>query len=113
MIDDIPSAIGPRRPSSAAATLVLAIGTGGMSPTIEARSERLQHEFGAGWAEFLRVVGEVRWETLPALPDFAERAQRWHDAFDLDEAAELAREGRSEELRTRLRSRLLGEVKAS
>jgi hypothetical protein len=58
-------------------------------------------------------VGEARRETLPALPDFAERAQRWHDALDLDEAAELVREGRGEELRTRLRERLLGEVKAS
>jgi hypothetical protein len=58
-------------------------------------------------------VGEVRLKTLSALPDFAERAQRWHDALDLDEAAELVREGRGEELRTRLRERLLGEVRTS
>jgi precorrin-2 dehydrogenase/sirohydrochlorin ferrochelatase len=75
--------------------------------------ERLQGEFGPEWPEVLRVVGEVRRETLPALPDIAERARRWRRALDLDEAAELVRDGRSEELRTRLRERLLGEVRAS
>ena len=56
---------------------------------------------------WVRFAGE-----LPTLPEFAERAQRWHDALDLDEAAELVREGRGVELRTRLRERLLGEVRA-
>ncbi len=94
--------------------LVLAIGTGGVSPAVARLiRERLQEEFGAEWGELLRVVGEVRRETLPALPDFAVRARRWHDALDLDEAAELVHQGRGEELHTRLRSRLLGEVNAS
>ena len=53
------------------------------------------------------VLRAVREETMPSLPDFATRAQRWSDALDLDEAARLVREGRSEELASRLRTRLL------
>ena len=94
--------------------LVLAIGTGGVSPAVARLvRERLQEEFGAEWAELLRVVGEVRRDTLPALPDLAERARRWRDALDLQEAAELIREGRGEELRVRLRDRLLDGVRAT
>ncbi len=93
---------------------MIAIGTGGVSPAVARLvRERLQEGFGAEWAEVLRVVGEVRRETLQAVPDLAERARRWQDALDLDEAAELVREGRSEELRARLRTRLLDEVQAS
>jgi siroheme synthase (precorrin-2 oxidase/ferrochelatase) len=93
---------------------VLAIGTGGVSPAVARLvRERLEEEFGAEWAEILRIVGGVRSETLPALPDFAVRARRWHEALDLEEAAELVRDGRGEELRERLRARLLDEVKAS
>jgi precorrin-2 dehydrogenase/sirohydrochlorin ferrochelatase len=114
VLDDIPQCDWAAPAVVRRGDLVLAIGTGGMSPTIARLvRERLQHGFGAEWAEVLRIVGEVRRETLPALPDFAERAQRWHDALDLDEAAELVREGRGEELRARLRERLLGEVKTS
>ena len=114
VIDDIPMCDWAAPAVVRRGDLVLAIGTGGASPTIARLvRERLQAEFGAAWAEVLAIVGEVRRETLPALPDFAERAARWHDALDLDEAADLVRHGRSEELRTRLRERLLGEVSAS
>jgi siroheme synthase-like protein len=90
--------------------LVLAIGTGGVSPAI-ARSvrERLEAAFGPEWAEVVRVVGEVREETSAALPVFAERAMRWRAALDPEEAVELVRQGREEELRSRLRGRLLEE----
>jgi precorrin-2 dehydrogenase/sirohydrochlorin ferrochelatase len=114
VIDDISSCDWAAPAVVRRGDLVLAIGTGGMSPTVaKLVRERLQYEFGAEWAEVLRVAGEVRRETLPELPDFAVRARRWHEAFDLDEAVELVRQGRSEELRTRLRSRLLNEVRAS
>jgi siroheme synthase-like protein len=94
--------------------LVLAIGTGGVSPAVARLvRERLQQEFGTEWADILRVVGEVRRETLPALPDLAERARRWREALDLDEAGQLVREGRGDELHARLRARLLDEVAAS
>ena len=114
MIDDIPHCDWAAPAVVRRGDLILAIGTGGASPSIARLiRERFQHGFGAEWAEVLEVVGEVRRETLPALPDFAERAARWHDALDLDEAAGLVREGRGEELRTRLRERLLGGVTAS
>jgi siroheme synthase-like protein len=90
--------------------LVLAVGTGGVSPAVARLvRERLEAAFGPEWAEVLRVVGEVRDETIEALPVFAERARRWREALDLDEAAALVRTGRSGELRSRLRERLLGE----
>jgi precorrin-2 dehydrogenase / sirohydrochlorin ferrochelatase len=113
VIDDIPQCDWAAPAVVRRGDLVLAIGTGGTSPTVARLvRERLQRELGPEWSEVLRVVGEVRRETLSALPDFAERAQRWHDSLDLDEAAELVREGRGEELRTRLRERLFGEVRA-
>jgi siroheme synthase-like protein len=114
LLDDIPQCDWAAPAVVRRGDLVLAIGTGGVSPAVARLvRERLQVEFGTGWAEILRIVGEVRRDTLPALPDFAVRARRWHDALDLDEAAELVREGRGEELRTRLRERLLEEVTAS
>ena len=53
------------------------------------------------------AVREVREETSPLLPDLRTRSRRWAEALDPDEAAELAREGEVEELRGRLRARLL------
>jgi siroheme synthase-like protein len=114
VVDDIPQCDWAAPAVVRRGDLVLAIGTGGVSPAVASLiRERLQEEFGAEWAGILRIVGDVRRETLPALPDFAVRARRWHDALDLDEATELVREGRGEELRTRLLERLLAEVKAS
>ena len=115
VIDDIPQCDWAAPAVVRRGDLVLAIGTGGASPTVARLvREHLQVEFGAEWAEVLRIVGEVRRETLPALPDFAVRAQRWHRALDLDEAAELVHEGRGEELRdTAQIARLLGGVSAS
>lgn len=114
VIDDIPHCDWAAPAIVRRGDLVIAIGTGGVSPAVARLvRERLQEGFGAEWAEVLRVVGEVRRETLQAVPDLAERARRWQDALDLDEAAELVREGRSEELGARLRTRLLDEVRAS
>jgi siroheme synthase-like protein len=91
--------------------LLLAIGTGGASPALSKKlRERLQDGFGPEWAEVLRVLREVREETLPLLPDLRDRSRRWQAALDPDEAAELIRAGGADELRARLRSRLLDGV---
>jgi siroheme synthase-like protein len=114
VIDDVPHCDWAAPAVVRRGDLVLAIGTGGVSPAVARLvRERLQAEFGAEWAELLRVVGDVRRETLPALPDLAERGRRWRQALDLDEAAGLIREGRGSELRELLRERLLGEVTTS
>ena len=114
VIDDIPRCDWAAPAVVRRGDLVLAIGTGGVSPAVARLvRERLQAEFGAEWAEVLRVVGDVRRETLPSLPDLAERGRRWRHALDLDEAARLIREGRGPELRELLLERLLGEVAAS
>jgi siroheme synthase-like protein len=114
VVDDIPRCDWAAPAVVRRGDLVVAIGTGGVSPAVARLvRERLQGLFGAEWAHVLQIVGEVRRETLPALPDLAERGRRWREALDLEEAAGLVREGRGPELRTRLRERLLGEVKAS
>lgn len=88
--------------------LLLAIGTGGASPALARRlREELGERFGPEWEELVRVLREVREDTLPALPDLAERARRWRDALDLDEAEKLVEADRAEELASRLRARLL------
>jgi len=114
VIDDIPQCDWAAPAVVRRGDLVLAIGTGGVSPAVARLvRERLQEEFGTEWAEVLRVVGEVRRETLPALPDLGERARRWREALDLDEADELVHQGRGKELHARLRARLLREVNGS
>jgi precorrin-2 dehydrogenase/sirohydrochlorin ferrochelatase len=90
--------------------LVLAISTGGRSPALARKvREALEERFGREWSEVLRVVGEVRGATSPAIADLATRARRWRRALDLDEAVELVRAGRGEELRRRLTERVLQE----
>jgi precorrin-2 dehydrogenase/sirohydrochlorin ferrochelatase len=87
--------------------LLIAIGTGGASPALARKvAERLRAEFGPEWAEVVRIVREVRAETMPKMPVFAERARRWREALDPDEAVSLVREGRGDELRARLTARL-------
>jgi precorrin-2 dehydrogenase/sirohydrochlorin ferrochelatase len=89
--------------------LVIAISTGGKSPALAKRlREELEKRFGPEWEEVMRLLGEVRQETLAALPDLPERSKRWSRALDLDEAEELMRDGRASELRERLLSRLTG-----
>jgi siroheme synthase-like protein len=92
--------------------LLIAIGTGGASPALARKMrERLETEYGPEWAEVLRVLREVREETMPLLPDLRERSQRWLEALDPDEAAALVRSGDVDELRGRLVARLLDEAR--
>ena len=88
--------------------LTFAVATGGRSPALARRlRERLERAFGPEWAEALDVLGEVRDETLPLLPDLGDRARRWSAALDEDELVRLVRDGRRAEAKERLRRRLL------
>jgi precorrin-2 dehydrogenase / sirohydrochlorin ferrochelatase len=113
VMDDIPhcdwSAPGVVRRGE----LVLAISSGGASPAlVKQLRRRTASEFGEEWSEILSVLRAVREETMPLLPDLGDRARRWSDALDLDEAAGLVREGRPDELAQRLRARLVQEAPA-
>ena len=108
MVDDIPNCDLAMPAVVRRGDLLVAVGTGGASPAVASiLRRRLAAEFGPEWGEVLRVVREVREETLADLPDLRVRAGRWRAALDPDEAAGLVREGRSDELKELLRSRLL------
>lgn len=88
--------------------LAIAISTGGRSPALARRlREELSDQFDARWAELLDLLGEVRLETLPDLPDYGERASRWRKALDVDVLLTLIGEGRRHEARAFLLRRLL------
>lgn len=108
VMDDVPNCDFAAPAVVRRGDLVVAIGTGGRSPALARRiREDLEARYGEEWAEALRVIGEVREETFALLPDLGTRARRWRAALDLDEAAALVRAGRADELRRRLRERLL------
>jgi precorrin-2 dehydrogenase/sirohydrochlorin ferrochelatase len=108
VMDDVPNCDWAAPAVVRRGHLVVAVGTGGASPALARKvREDLQQRYGPEWAEVVEVLRRVREETLPSLPSFMERARRWRGALDPDEAARLVREGKSEELEARLRSRLL------
>jgi siroheme synthase-like protein len=110
VMDDVPNCDWAAPAVVRRGELVVAIGTGGTSPAVARLvRERLETSIGPEWAEVLRIVDDVRDETIAAIPASAERARRWREALDLDEAAELVRGHRGDELRARLRGRLLGQ----
>jgi siroheme synthase-like protein len=89
--------------------LAIAISTGGRSPALARRlRERLSDQFDERWAELLDLLGEVRAETLPDLPNYGERARRWQEALDVEVLLQLIGEGRRREARAFLLRRLLG-----
>ena len=88
--------------------LAIAISTGGRSPAAAKRlREMLGDRFGPEWEELIEILRVVREDTLPMLPDLAERSRRWGAALDLDEAQGLVSRGRGDELRALLRRRLI------
>jgi siroheme synthase-like protein len=110
IVDDIPQCDWAMPALVRRGELLLAIGTGGASPALARKlRERFEREYGPEWAEIVRVLREVREETLPLLPDFSERSARWRAALDVDEAVALVRAGSVDELRGRLVTRLLEE----
>jgi precorrin-2 dehydrogenase/sirohydrochlorin ferrochelatase len=109
VVDDIPQCDFAAPALLRRGELVIAVGTGGAAPALAKQLRgRLADEFGEEWAEVVQILREVRQETLTSLPDFGDRARRWASALDPEEASGLVREGRAEELRGRLRERLLG-----
>jgi precorrin-2 dehydrogenase / sirohydrochlorin ferrochelatase len=108
VMDDVPNCDFAAPAIIRRGDLVIAIGTGGRAPALASRLRaELADRFGPEWTELLDVVGRVRAETLPHLPDFEDRSHRWKAALDLDELEHLVQEGRGEEAATRLRTRLL------
>jgi precorrin-2 dehydrogenase/sirohydrochlorin ferrochelatase len=111
VMDDIPNCDWSAPGVVRRGELVVAIATGGASPALSKKLRvQLSSSFGEEWAEVLAVLRTVRIETLASLPDLRTRAQRWAAALDLDEAADLVRTGRGDELAARLRVRLLQDV---
>jgi precorrin-2 dehydrogenase/sirohydrochlorin ferrochelatase len=109
VMDDIPNCDFAAPAVVRRGELLLAIGTGGASPTLAKRlREDLAERYGEHWGELVAVLREVRESTLPLLPDLTERAHRWRLALDLEEAEKLILAGRAAELRERLRERLVG-----
>ena len=91
--------------------LAIAISTGGRSPALARRlREELGERFGPEWAGVVDLLGEVRAETMPALPDFGDRARRWQRALDTAELAAMVADGRADEARAVLIARLLDGV---
>lgn len=89
--------------------LAIAISTGGRSPALARRlREELSEQFDPRWAELLDLLGEVRTETLPDLPDYGERARRWQEALDVEVLLGLLGQGKRREARAFLLGRLLG-----
>ena len=87
--------------------LAIAVSTGGRSPALARRiREDLERRFGEEWAEIADLLGEVRAQTLPDLPDLGERSRRWQAALDAVDVEGLVREGRRAEARTALIERL-------
>jgi siroheme synthase-like protein len=112
VVDDIPACDWAAPAVVRRGELLLAIGTGGASPALARKlRERLEGAYGPEWAEVLRVLREVREETLPLLPNLRDRSRRWREALDPDEAVALIRSGNVEELRGRLVGRLLDGVR--
>jgi len=110
VVDDIPHCDFAAPSVVRRGELLLAIGTGGASPALakKLRAE-LEERYGPEWAEVAQILREVRERTMPALPSFRERAERWSAALDPDEAAMLVRDGRGDELRRLLIERLTGD----
>ncbi len=108
VMDDIPNCDFAAPAVVRRGDLQVAIGTGGRSPALARRlREELSERYGPEWTEAVRVIGDVRSDTLPALPDLEDRAQRWAAALDLEELLRLVSEGRSAEAAGRLTARLL------
>ncbi len=90
--------------------LIIAVSTGGRSPALARRLRiDLEERYGPEWAGMLDVLQRARHQTLPRLPDLAERSRRWERALDLDEVRDLVLTGRPDEAHDRLVRRLLEE----
>ena len=108
VMDDVPNCDFAAPAIVRRGDLIVAVGTGGRAPALASRLRaELSERFGPAWADLVDVVGRVRAETLPLLPDFEDRSRRWKAALDLDELERLVAAGQPGLAATRLRARLL------
>jgi len=108
VMDDVPNCDFAAPAIVRRGDLVVAVGTGGRAPALASRLRaELSERFGPAWADLVDVVGRVRAETLPLLPDFEDRSRRWKAALDLNELERLVTAGQPGLAATRLRARLL------
>jgi precorrin-2 dehydrogenase len=108
VMDDVPNCDFAAPAIVRRGDLIVAIGTGGRAPALASRLRaELSERFGPDWTELVEVVGRVRADTLPHLPDFQDRSRRWRAALDLAELEGLIAAGQGELAATRLRDRLL------
>ena len=108
VMDDVPNCDFAAPAIVRRGDLLIAIGTGGRAPALASRLRvELSERFGPHWTELVEVVGQVRADTLPALPDFEDRSRRWKAALDLAELERLIGTGQPALAATRLRDRLL------
>jgi siroheme synthase-like protein len=108
VMDDVPNCDFAAPAIVRRGDLIVAIGTGGRAPALASRLRaELSERFGPDWTELVEVVGRVRADTLPRLPDFEDRSRRWTAALDLAELEGLIAAGQGELAATRLRDRLL------
>jgi precorrin-2 dehydrogenase/sirohydrochlorin ferrochelatase len=102
VMDDVPNCDFAAPAIVRRGDLVIAVGTGGRAPALASRLRaELSERFGPGWTELVEVVGRVRAETLPLLPDFEDRSRRWKAALDLDELERLLAAGQPDLATTR------------
>ena len=83
--------------------LTVAISTNGIAPALAVRlRQRLEHELGEEYGQFLAMLGELRPEIARSLPDFERRKALWYRMID-SEALDMIRQGRPREARQLLR----------
>lgn len=83
--------------------LTIGISTNGVAPALAVRlRERLQQEIGPEYAEFLRMLKEVRSEIGSRIPDFQARRALWYRIVDSDILDQL-RQGKRDEAGRALR----------
>jgi precorrin-2 dehydrogenase/sirohydrochlorin ferrochelatase len=74
--------------------LTLAVGTSGASPALARRiREKLEAEFDVAFAQWVRVLAEVRGEVLATIPDEARRRELLDSFADWKWLTQLRAEG--------------------
>lgn len=82
--------------------LCIAISTGGNSPALAKRlRERLEAEFGAEYAAFVALLGDLREKVKEKYPEAKERRAIWYRLVDSD-IVELIGQGRDDLVRQRV-----------
>jgi precorrin-2 dehydrogenase/sirohydrochlorin ferrochelatase len=107
MIDDIPHSNWAAPALVRRGDLILAISTGGRSPSLARKlREELEASFGPEWEDAMDILGRLREESLRLYPNFEDRAGRWSAALDTRELIDLIRADKGEEARERILARL-------